>query len=226
MEFTSIPTERTTAATDAILAIIALISMLYLYQIGQDQSWKLSIWIWAFTLLAMVAALGAVVHGFKLPDNINIYLWYPTYLLLGMLVSLLMVAAIYDVWGQAIAQRLLPPLITVGVIFFVTTLIWPNSFAVFTIYQAVAMSFALGGYVWLALEDSLTGAWWMVAGVLVTVIAAGVQASRTVSFTCIWPFDHNGVYHLIQMGGVVLLVAGLRAAFVAEAVGLVVLIAY
>ncbi len=224
MEFTNTPTERTTAATDTLLAIIALVSSLYLRQLGQAQPWKLGIWVWAFSLLAIVAALGAVVHGFKLPDNLKTYIWYPTYLLLSMLVSLLMVAATYDVWGQATAQRLLPPLIGVGVIFFVATLIWPNTFAVFTIYQAVTMSFALGGYVWLALGDSLTGAWWMVAGVLVTVIAAGVQAGQSVSFTCIWPFDHNGVYHLIQMVGVLLLVVGLRAAFVSEASGVVALI--
>ena len=58
----------------------------------------------------------------------------------------------------------------------------------------------------------------MAAGVLVTLIAAGVQASGAVSVTLIWQFDHNGLFHLIQMVGVVLLVAGLRAALLADKV--------
>ncbi|MDJ0809258.1 MAG: hypothetical protein QNJ01_04110, partial [Desulfobacterales bacterium] len=56
----------------------------------------------------------------------------------------------------------------------------------------------------------LKGAWLMAGGILATIVAAGVQAGRLLAFTFIWPFDHNGVYHLIQMAGIVLIVAGLR----------------
>jgi hypothetical protein len=52
----------------------------------------------------------------------------------------------------------------------------------------------------------------MAAGVLVTIIAAAIQASGSVSLTLIWPFDHNGLYHLVHMVGALLLLAGLRAA--------------
>ena len=81
--------------------------------------------------------------------------------------------------------------------------------------KALAMLFALAGYIWLAFEGSLDGAWLMVAGVLATIPAAGVQASNSVSLTFIWQFDHNGAYHLIQMVGILLLVVGLRAALLA-----------
>ena len=74
------------------------------------------------------------------------------------------------------------------------------------------MLLALGGYIWLACQGRLEGTWLMAAGILVTIIAAGVQAGKAVSFTINWSFDHNGVYHLIQMVGIVLLVAGLRKA--------------
>ena len=73
------------------------------------------------------------------------------------------------------------------------------------------MLFALGGYSWLAAGGHLEGAWLMVAGILVTMMAAGVQAANVGSFTFIWQFDHNGAYHLLQMMGVGLIVAGLRA---------------
>lgn len=103
-------------------------------------------------------------------------------------------------------------MVAVGVGFFGITLVWPDSFLVFIMYEAVAMFFALGGYIWLAYRGRLEGAWLMAVGIFATIIAAGVQASNAVSFSFIWSFDHNGVYHLIQMVGIVLLVAGLRNA--------------
>jgi hypothetical protein len=56
----------------------------------------------------------------------------------------------------------------------------------------------------------------MVAGILTTIAAAGVQAGKLISFTFIWSFDHNGVYHLIQMMGIGFLLAGLKKALQRE----------
>jgi hypothetical protein len=81
---------------------------------------------------------------------------------------------------------------------------------VFTIYEAVAMLFSLCGYVWLAYKDRLDGAVWMSAGILISIVAALVQASKMTSFQLIWEFDHNGTYHLIQIVGILFLLTGLR----------------
>jgi hypothetical protein len=50
----------------------------------------------------------------------------------------------------------------------------------------------------------------MAIGILVSIIAAGIQANKSVAMTVIWRFDHNGIYHLVQSAGLVLLVMGLR----------------
>jgi len=50
----------------------------------------------------------------------------------------------------------------------------------------------------------------MAAGILVSIIAAGIQANKSVIVTFIWRFDHNGIYHLVQIVGLLLLFAGLR----------------
>ena len=118
--------------------------------------------------------------------------------------------------GRLSARRILPIMVFIGVGFFGITLVWPDSFLVFIVYAAVVMLFALGGYTWVAYRRHLEGAWLMVAGILVTVIAGGVQASNVLSFTFIWSFDHNGIYHLIQMVGIVLLVTGLRKALLSR----------
>lgn len=216
IQFIDSPTERTTAATDAILALIALAAVFYIRQIGQQQPWKANLWAWAFGLLALASVLGTVAHGFQMTESTRTLIWHPLFLALGLLVALFMVGAIYDVWGQAVARRALPIMLAIGVGFFGITLLWPGTFTVFIAYEGVAMLFALGGYFWLAWNGRLDGAWWMVAGILVTIIAAGVQASKAVSFTVVWQFDHNGVYHLIQMVGIVLLVLGLRAALLSS----------
>ena len=79
----------------------------------------------------------------------------------------------------------------------------------------MGMLFALVAYGWLAINQQLAGVGLMAAGILVTMMAAGVQAGESVSFTFIWKFDHNGAFHLIQMVGIILLTAGLRATFLA-----------
>lgn len=206
------PIERTTAATDAILAVLALAAAIYLPFIGQQHPWKANIWTSAFAVLAMAAALGAIAHGLHLSNIILTWMWRLLYLALGQVVALFMAGTVYDLLGAATARPLLPAMLLVGVIFFAFTLIRADTFFVFIIYQAVVMAFALGGYIWLALAGLLDGAWLMVVGILVTMIAAGVQAGRAVAFTFIWQFDHNGVYHLIQMVGIVLLAMGLRMA--------------
>ena len=210
MEFIDIPTEQTTAVTDAILAVLAIASAVHLHRIGPKDRWKANLWAWVFRLLAIAAALGAIVHGFKMSPSLHAFLWHPIKLSLGLLVALFMVAAVYDMWGATNARRALLAMVLIGIGFFGITLIWPDNFLVFIVYEVVAMLFALGGYTWMAFRGRLKGAWLMAGGIFTTIVAAGVQAGRLVSFTFIWSFDHNGVYHLIQMAGIVLIVAGLK----------------
>lgn len=217
MGFIDIPTEQTTAVTDAILAILAIAAAVYLHRISQKSRWKTTLWVWLFVLLAIAAILGTAVHGITLSSVFKQFLWNPLYLTLGLLVGLFMVAVVYDIWGKAIARRALPVMVVVSVGFFGITLIRPDTFLVFIIYEAVAMLFALGGYMWVAYRGHLEGAWLMAVGIFVTTIAAGVQASKAVSFTFIWAFNHNGVYHLLQVVAIALLLTGLRKALLPRA---------
>jgi hypothetical protein len=212
MEFVDIPTEQTTAATDAVVAFLALVCGLYLQGLKQYEPWKANLWSLAFGLLTIAATLGAVAHGFKWSAQTWALLWQPLNLALGLTIALFVVGVVYDVWGKQAAWRVLPVMLAVGVGFFVLTLVFPGTFLVFVLYQAVGMLFALISYGRLALQKQLQGAWLMVAGVLVTMIASGVQTSGSVRLNLIWQFDHNGVFHLIQMVGLLLLTAGLSEA--------------
>jgi hypothetical protein len=214
MPFVDSPTEQTTAVTDAVLALLALGCIWYLRRIPRRdrlQEWKVNVWTWALAGLALAATVGSVAHGFELPAQTSEFLWNLIFLSLGLTVALFVVAVVYDGWGRQAARRVLPMMLLVGLAFFGLTLRFPGTFQVFIFFEAVAMLFALAAYAWLAFRKRFKGAGWMAAGILVTIIAAVIQAGQSISITFIWPFDHNGLYHLVQMVGLVALVIGLQA---------------
>jgi len=217
MEFIDIPTEQTTAATDALLALVASSALVAVLRAGRNKDRrKAAIWAWAFGLLLCASALGAVAHGFKMSQQTNDLLWQPLNLALGLTIAMFVVGVVHDAWGKAASRRVLVPMTVIGVAFFGVTRLIPGSFLVFVLYEAAAMIFALVVYTVLAAKGRLVGAWWMAAGILVTIVAAGIQASNAVYVTVIWEFDFNGIFHIIQMVGVALLVGGLRKAFQAQ----------
>jgi hypothetical protein len=216
MQWIDTPTEQTTAATDVLLALEALASVLYLSRLGVGGDvFKVRVWSCAFGLLAFAATLGAVAHGCRMSAQLNRLLWQPINLALGLTVAMFVVGVVYDHWGPAAAGRVLPIMVGVGTAFFGLTVILPGTFTVFIVYEAAAMVFALAVYVLLAARQQLAGAAAMAAGIGITLVAAAVQASGSVSVTAIWELDHNGIFHLIQIAGVVVLVAGLRMALLA-----------
>ena len=210
MEFIDIPTEQTTAATDAILALLSLGCALYLHRIGTHKRWKANVWIGLFGLLTVAAVFGTIAHGFKMSAWWNNLFWQPLFLSLGLVVALFVVAVVYDAWGKAAARRILPIMLAVGVIFYIITVLVPGLFLVFIVYQSTATLFALVIYGRLTWRGKLPGAGWMTLGIFITMVAAVVQATGSLTITVIWPFDYNGLYHLIQMAGLLALLTGLR----------------
>ena len=104
-------------------------------------------------------------------------------------------------------------LITIGtamlaLAFYGLTRVAAGEFVVFVLFQAAGLVGALGVYLWL-LRAGRPGAG-LVAAALATSLAAGaIQANDSLAARLIWDFDHNGLYHLAQLAGLALLVAGL-----------------
>lgn len=208
MAFNPIVTELTTAATDALLAVLALVCIRHLAVRRSADPQKVTLWVLVLALLAVASALGAVAHGLDLSPDILWLLWQPLFLSLGLVVALFVVAAVYDGFGAAAARRLLIPALVAGGAFYLLTLVFPGTFMVFVLYEAVAMLVALALYVRLAIRDGQKWAWLMVLGIGLNIVAAAIQASGTVRLDLGVPFDHNGVFHLVQMVAIVVLVLG------------------
>ncbi len=201
-------TERTTAATDAVLAVAAVAAIVLLRR-ATPPSFGRAVWQGAFAALALASVLGAAAHGLELRHDTRELLWQPLYLALGVTMALFVVGAVCDWRGDASARRALPPMLVLAGVFYGITRLTGGSFLAFVIYEAAALLFSLAVYLRLAAGPAPDGAGAMAAAMAVSLAAGGVQASDT-AIRLVWDFDHNGVFHLVQLVGLALLVTGLR----------------
>ncbi|CAB1063506.1 hypothetical protein D1BOALGB6SA_8289 [Olavius sp. associated proteobacterium Delta 1] len=212
MKFTKDPAEQTTAITDIILALVAFGGILILcWNIANNSElWKVIIWSAAFGWIGLAAALGAVAHGLVISRTVHDRIWQLLNMSLALAVSLFVAGVVYDLWGLAVCLKVLPVMLIAGLGFFGATLLYPGIFFVFLVYEGLALIFALSAYIYLAVWGELSGAGIIAGGILVSILAAAIQANKSISLTVIWQFDHNGIYHMVQAAGLLLLVYGIR----------------
>lgn len=217
MAWNSPTTELTTAGTDLLLGVLSGAVAVALPRLDSRERWKVGIWTWLFWLLALGAMLGTVVHGFAWTEATRSILWMPLYLSLGITVALFAAGALYDWSGLTASRRALPWLFAVGILFFGVTQIGDSTFLWFVIYETVAMVAALCVYAFLWAARRRPGAAMMTAGVALSILAAAIQARTKFHFTLIWPVNRDGIFHLVQMAGVVALWIGLKQSLLSPA---------
>jgi uncharacterized protein DUF6962 len=209
MELVAEGAERTTAATDALLAVGALAGIALLRR-RAPPSFGRAVWQAALAALCLASVLGAVTHGLALPQPTRELLWRPLYLALGVTMALFVVGAVRDWRGDRAARRVLGPMLAVAVVFYGITRLTGGDFLAFVVYEAAALVFSLLVYVRLASRERRPGATAMAAALAVGLAAGAVQASGLDPVRLVWEFDHNGLFHLVQLLGLALMVAGLR----------------
>jgi len=80
---------------------------------------------------------------------------------------------------------------------------------VFVAYEAAVLSAALAMYLHLSLTRRLSGAGLVATGITLSLVAAALQASD-LTLRLVVPFDHNGIFHLVQMIRIVVVARGVR----------------
>jgi uncharacterized protein DUF6962 len=167
------------------------------------------VWAWVFRLIVMASALGTLAHGLNLPESFRAGLWQPLYLSLGFAVALFLVGAITDWQGDAAARPLLPWAMGMGLVFWISSAWSGGAFIVFVAYEAAAMSAALTIYLFLGVTRRVAGAGLVSTGIALSLVAAGVQASH-LNLHVVVPFDHNGLFHIVQAIATVAIASGIR----------------
>jgi hypothetical protein len=215
MKLVKDPAEQTTAVTDIILALVAFGGILLLQwsPVNTSGLWRINIWSTAIGLIGLAAALGAVAHGLLLKTTLHNRIWLVLNMALALAVSLFVVGIINDLWSYETSRKALPFMLIAGLGFYLTTLIYPGIFFLFVVYEGLALSFAFWAYLLLMVTGN-PGAGFMASGVLLSIVAAGLQTRKSIVLTLIWKFDHNGIYHIVQTIGMLFLIAGLRISLI------------
>ena len=203
------PTELTTSATDALLAIECAVIIALLLRTAPADRWRTNLWCSVFALLATASFLGALAHGLEMPTPMRTALWTPLYLSLGILVVLFIVGAVADWRGRVAALRLVPWGLGVSAAFLGLTALLGGTFMVFIVYAATILLSALAIYIFLAITHRLKGAAIVALAILLNLAAAAVQASN-LSLHLVFPFDHNGLFHLVQIVSTAILGLGVH----------------
>lgn len=189
--------EPMTLATDYLLAAAAAIIALRVLRSagGQDcRRW----WGVAFIALALGAALGGTHHGLRLEA-----LWKPTVLVLG-------VASAGMVAGSALATapgmwRIALVALAAAKLALYWTWVWRDDRFIWAVADT-GTAFALVALLHL-IAWRRPGSRWIVAGVAVSIAAAAVQAS---GIDLHRHFNHNDLYHLVQLVALLLYYRGVR----------------
>lgn len=180
--------EPVTMLTDYALALVSAWLGLRLMRIEK-------FWAVAFLALALAAFLGGTWHGFWQND----LLWKATTLSVG-------VASFGMVVGSAFlttSGKLLQFLILLAVVKLLAYTVWMLGHDEFIWVVADTVS----ALVIVALLHLWRFNGWMLAGVAVSFLAGAVQAS---GFALHEHFNHNDLYHVVQIVAMLLFYAGLK----------------
>lgn len=212
LNFNPIITEQTTAATDLLLGLVALGMLFALRRLKTDDHLKQKYWMSMSAFLAGASFFGAAAHGFEMSKTVNYILWYPLYLCLTAVIVFFLTGSVHEWRGRNISKKMLPWLGVFAFVIYLLTAI-PDSFLLFIIYEGLGMLTSLGIFIYLFIRDKNKTALWMILGILATITAAVIQAFGPFQWRVIWEFDHNGLFHLIQIPGILLIFLGLRSSF-------------
>ena len=191
------------------MGVLCIVLLVRLSAIETEATWSRTVWTGVFAFTVLASGLGAVAHGLALTEPVRTALWQPLYLSLGLAVALFLVGALADWRGEAVSRQWFRPALVVGAAFFVLTVFLPTSFALFVAYEAIAMASSLAVYLNLAIAEHRPGAGTVSVGIALTLAASAVQVSRWTLRIGV-PFDHNGLFHIVQLVATPVLAHGIR----------------
>jgi hypothetical protein len=190
-------TEPMTVATDVVLAVLALVFAVRLAQRWLADGSAAAGWLGAAMLATGCAALvGAVAHGADPARHavLRDRCWRGALFVTGM-VSAACVASVAFFAARGNVRLAILAFAAVKLVVYLREVGRRPVFRIAAADYGVALAILLAGAVWMLRRDA-PGMRWLIAGVLVSLVAAIVQARRLAPHR---QFNHNDLYHVIQM---------------------------
>ena len=198
--------EPTTTVTDYMITAVAGWCAWRHFTAGERPGAQ-RLWGAGFLFIGLAALLGGTSHGAAphLDDVQSFYLWKATVYAVG-LSMLFAVAGTLE--GSSISvgkRRLLHAVNIAGFVFYAWWMLSHSSF-VYVIYHYVPAMLGIAVLqTWDWIARQARSAPWLISGVAVTLLGAVVQQS---GFSIHRHFNHNDLYHVIQIAGLWLLYRG------------------
>lgn len=165
----------------------------------RNNSLSCRFWTLAFAALAVAALLGGTFHGFEIQG-----LWKPTVLAVGVASFGMLAGSAYAITTGNV-RRALVIAAALKLVLYEAWMLGHDEF-IFVVADTASAMLAVAALHLLALDNPATR--WILGGVAVSLIAAGIQAGRVVLHPQ-W-FNHNDLYHVVQIAAMALYYAGAR----------------
>jgi len=198
--------EPMTMITDYLLCGLAAVLGLRLWRMGRA-SGETTVLLWGGSFLTTAAAafVGGTSHGFAamLGSAGQTALWKLTMWSIGLTTFQLLAATAYAAFAGT-TRRVVVGLAALQLVVFAVWMISHDAFiwAIADYLPAVLVVLALQLRLYLRHRP---GTGWLLAGLLTTLAGAAIQAS---GFALHPSFNHNDLYHVIQMVATVMLYRG------------------
>jgi hypothetical protein len=199
--------EPATLLTDYALAGVTGWLAYVLFRAREGQRAR-ALWSLAFAAIALAAALGGTWHGFApvFAEVAVLLVWKATVLAVGIAsFGMLAGSAIATTAGGA--RKSLLAFSAMKLAIYSGWMIWHSEYIYVIADTGTAMTLVAALHLRSAARDHGHAARWMLGGVGLSVLAAGVQAS---GFALHRHFNHNDLYHVVQIAAMVLFYAGAR----------------
>jgi hypothetical protein len=200
-------TEPATMLTDYGLALLSALFGWRLWRAGQvSTNTCISGWAVGMGALAVASFAGGTVHGFSLvlAECVLQGLWKGTAFAIGLASCCFLTGTMI----ATVAQPLRQGLIVAAAIQFACYAAWMaihDEFRYVIYNYGITLAVILFVQVYHGIVHNVPSARWIVAGILVSFLGAAVQQSGLGLHPS---FNHNDLYHVIQMAGITLLYRG------------------
>ncbi|MCX5833359.1 MAG: hypothetical protein NTV99_02375 [Deltaproteobacteria bacterium] len=199
--------EPMTVATDLILSALAVYFAIRLGR--QHELWHMNVHLYfsyAFWVMGLGALLGALSHGLgrHLSVAAGRLLWRATLLSLGAAAFFLLLATAYHAFSVQSVQ-LLEWLAVLLLALYAIIILRDDRFLWAVLFYTATMLVVLTVMLYDLFSRGLAGSGLVVAGILVSFAAAIIQRS---GLTLHRHFNHNDLYHVVQMIGLYYLYRG------------------
>jgi hypothetical protein len=201
--------EPTTMATDYVLVVLCGFFGWRLWRVGKGAA-QASVCSWAagFACFGLASLAGGTFHGFSMLFSQAVLqeLWKLTAYAIGLASFFLLTGTLSACIVPSVGRFviLIPYVQLIGYV------LWMSAHDDFR-YVIYDYAFTNLGILALQLHAGVTrralSAPWLAGGVLVSFLAAGVQVNEIALHR---HFNHNDLYHVVQMGGMYLFYTGAR----------------